>query len=76
MPSKLQDTTAGAQGDGGLYEAMALDERASEGEDAELDDAEDFKSEESEIDDEATLEEEEVGEASHLLSLRIPTSLL
>ena len=40
---------------------MALNERASVGEDADLDDAEDFVSEESEIDDEVTLEEEEVG---------------
>lgn len=44
---------------------MALDERASEGEDANLDDAEDFQSEESEVDDEATLVEEEVPALCH-----------
>ena len=57
---KPTGVSAGTQGEDSLYEAMALDERASEGEDAELDDVEDFKSEESEVDDEATLEEEEV----------------
>lgn len=42
-----------------------MDERASEGEDADLDDAEDFAAEESEVDDEATLEEEEVISANN-----------
>lgn len=37
-----------------------LEQRASMGEDADLDDAEEFEAEESEVDDEATLEEEEV----------------
>ena len=57
-----------------MAEAMALDERASEGEDADLDDVDDFKSEESEPDDEATLEEEEVGYlGTHLQSVKIPS---
>ena len=45
---------------GSQYEAQPMDERVSEGEDAELDDAEDFEAEDSEVDDEGTLEEEEV----------------
>lgn len=47
-----QSAEAGSQ-------AVAMEERASEGEDADLDDVEDFQSEDSVADDEATLEEEE-----------------
>lgn len=50
---------------GSEHAAQPMDERASEGEDADLDDAEDFAAEESEVDDEATLEEEEVISANN-----------